>query len=68
MWSTGEIVAAICVGIPVLLIAARFGFLGFILEILFAVLTGGKGGGSGRSSGGGLGGGSSGGGGSSSKW
>lgn len=67
MWETWQIIAAVCVGIPVLLAAIRFGFLGFILEILFAVLTGGKGGG-GRSSGGGFGGGSSGGGGSSSKW
>jgi uncharacterized protein len=70
MWSTWEIVAAICVGIPVLIAAIRFGFIGVILEILFAVLTGGKGGSSsgGSSSGRGFGGGSSGGGGSSSKW
>lgn len=67
MWETWQIIAAICVGIPVLLAAIRFGFLGLLLEILFAILTGGKGGG-GRSSGGGFGGGSSGGGGSSSKW
>jgi uncharacterized protein len=67
MWSTGEIITAICVGIPVLLLAARFGLLGLLLDILLAVATGGKGGG-GKSSGGGFGGGSSGGGGSSSKW
>lgn len=66
MWETWQIVAAVCVGIPVLIVAARVGLLGFILEIAFAILTGGKGGGSSR--GGGLGGGSSGGGGSSSKW
>lgn len=66
MWSTWEIVAAVCVGIPALIVAARIGLLGVILQIAIAVLTGGKGGGSSR--GGGLGGGSSGGGGSSSKW
>jgi uncharacterized membrane protein YgcG len=61
-----EIVLLVVLGIPALIVAARIGLLGFILEILFTILTGGKGGG--RSSGGGLGGGSSGGGGSSSKW
>lgn len=66
MWETWQIVAAVCVGIPVLIAAARFGLLGVLFEIAFAILTGGKGGGSSR--GGGLGGGSSGGGGSSSKW
>lgn len=67
MWETWQIVTAVVVGIPVLIIAARIGLLGFILEIAFAVLTGGKGGSSSRG-GGGFGGGSSGGGGSSSKW
>lgn len=66
MWETWQIVAAVCVGIPVLIAAARFGLLGVLLDIAFAVLTGGKGGGSSR--GGGFGSGSSGGGGSSSKW
>ena len=66
MWSTWEIVAAVCVGIPVLIAAARIGLLGVLLEIAIAVLTGGKGGGSSR--GGGLGGGSSGGGGSSNSY
>lgn len=63
-----EIVLLVVLGIPALIVAARIGLLGFILEIIFAILTGGKGGGGGRSSGGGFGGGSSGGGGSSSKW
>jgi uncharacterized membrane protein YgcG len=66
MWETWQIIAAVCVGIPVLIAAARFGLLGVLFEIAIAILSGGKGGGSSR--GGGLGGGSSGGGGSSSKW
>lgn len=66
MWETWQIVAAVCVGVPVLIVAARVGLLGVLFEIAIAILSGGKGGGSSR--GGGLGGGSSGGGGSSSKW
>jgi uncharacterized membrane protein YgcG len=59
-----EIVTLIVIGIPVLLAAIRFGFIGLLLDIAFAVL----GGGSSSSSGGGssFGGGSFGGGGSSS--
>jgi|HubBroStandDraft_5_1064220.scaffolds.fasta_scaffold312156_2 uncharacterized membrane protein YgcG len=58
-----EIVALVVIGIPVLLAAIRFGFIGLLLDIAFAVL-----GGSSSSSGGGssFGGGSFGGGGSSS--
>lgn len=67
MWETWEIIAAVCVGIPILIVAARVGLLGVILEIAIAILSGGKGGGSSRG-GGGFGSGSSGGGGSSSKW
>lgn len=66
MWETWQIVAAVCVGIPVLIVAARVGLLGVLFEIAIAILSGGKGGGSSR--GGGLGGGSSGGGGASGDW
>lgn len=61
---TWEIVGLVVLGILVFIAAIRFGFVGFFLEVLLAILTGGK------SSGGGsrFGGGSSGGGGSSSNY
>jgi uncharacterized membrane protein YgcG len=58
-----EIVALVVIGIPVLLAAIRFGFIGLLLDIAFAVLGGGSSSSSGGSS---FGGGSFGGGGSSS--
>ncbi len=65
------IVLCLVLGLPLLWLAIRFGFLWSILEVLFAILTSGKGGGSSSSSssgGSGFGGGRSGGGGSSSSF
>jgi len=61
---TWEIVGLVILGLALFALAVRIGAVGLFLEILLAILTGGRSGGGGS----GFGGGSSGGGGSSSKW